>query len=152
MKKLLLVLLLVASIMLCACSNKKNIDKYPAELVHPSADVSVDESQSDLETETEYEGKTYVEAEILRLTKLTTPIDAGDEVTLSISGIPNTRYDIYVYYSKNPVESDDLAPRYSDGDGNITWKWTIPSSIKEGRREIAIVGGGEILRVYLDIT
>lgn len=152
MKKLLVVLLLIAAMLLCACSNKKNVDKYPAELVHPSADVSTDESRSELETETEYEGKTYVDAEILRLTKITTPVDAGDEVILSISGKPNTRYDIYVYYSQNPAESDDLAPRYSDGEGNITWKWTIPSSIKEGRREIAIAGGGEILRVYLDIT
>ena len=128
-------------------------EKFPAEIINPSADSTVDNSLDSTESTSEdiTEEITYKEAEILRVTKFTTPAGAGEEVTLSISGMPNTRYDIYVYYSQNPAESDDLAPRYSDGEGNVTWEWTIPSALKTGRREIAIVGGGEILKIYLDI-
>lgn len=165
MKKLIFIGICVVALIvaLIAVGRGKADDgeEFPAEIINPSADSTTGEVPTGIESESESESEgnsesvveetTYKDAEILRVTKFTTPVGAGEEVVLSISGIPNTRYDIYVYYSQNPAESDDLAPRYSDGDGNITWKWTVPSSVKEGRREIAIVGGGEILRIYLDI-
>ena len=109
------------------------------------------ESKTESETETETEEETYKKAEILRVTKFTSVADNGEEVILSVSGMPNTRYDIYVYYSSKPSSSAELQPRYSDGEGNITWKWTVPSAVKSGTKKIEIIGGGEMLTLYIEI-
>lgn len=93
----------------------------------------------------------YIEARVLRVLHFTSSVKAGDKVTLKLSGYKNTRYDIYVYYSKNPANDDALDPKMSDGDGIVTWTWNVPSSVKAGMRKICIIGGGEILTIYLDI-
>ena len=144
-------------------------ETMPSDIFHTSADSDGGEDVScytaaadtqDLlmtETETESGGEndaslSYKDAEILKLVKLTTPAKGGEMVTLSISGMPLTKYEVYVYYSQKPSDDESLSPKYSDGEGNATWNFTVPSGISEGRRKIAIVGGGEILYVYIDIA
>ena len=168
MKKLILigicVIIMAAGIMLYIDISSGG-ETMPSDIFHSSADSDSvkDASDSDLEsntlmteTETESGGEndaslSYKDAEILKLVKLTTPVESGDKVILSISGKPSTKYDVYVYYSKNPANDENLAPKYSDGEGNATWEFTIPSGISAGRRKIAIVGGEEILYAYIDI-
>ena len=171
MKKLILigicVIIMAVGIMLYIDISSGG-ETMPSDIFHTSADsdggkdASCDTAAVDTqdllvtETETESGGEndvslSYKDAEILKLVKLTTPVESGDKVTLSISGMPLTKYDVYVYYSKNPSNDENLAPKYSDGEGNATWEFTIPSGISAGRRKIAIVGGGEILYVYIDI-
>ena len=166
MKKLILigicVVIIAAGIMLYIDISSGG-ETMPSDIFHSSADSVDATSETDTadlsmtEGATENEngdtdaGLSYKDAEILKLVKLTTPVESGDKVILSISGKPSTKYDVYVYYSKNPAKDENLAPQYSDGEGNATWEFTIPSSISAGRREIAIVGGEEILYVYIDI-
>ena len=166
MKKLIIIgicgIVLVAALIIMGAARDKGSENFGAELVRPSKDTnaSVDSSEGvsednsvleGSETEAASEAVSYKEAEILRVTSFTSVVDAGDEVTLALTGKPNERYDIYVYYSKNPASDDDLEPKMSDGEGNITWRWAVPSSVKAGMREIVIVGGGEMLTIYLDI-
>ena len=165
MKKPIFIIICVAALIVAALIISNIVgggnDEIPADIIRPSADSSdtlvVIEDTSEVESDSENEGgateeqTSYKDAEILRVTKLTTPVYAGEEVTLSVVGLPNTIYDIYVYYSKNPAESDSLQSKCSNGEGKITWTWTVPSGVKAGRKEIAIVGGEEILRVYIDI-
>lgn len=166
MKKLILigicVIIMAAGIMLYIDISSGG-ETMPSDIFHSSADSVDATSETDTadlsmtEGATENEngdtdaGLSYKDAEILKLVKLTTPVESGDNVILSISGKPSTKYDVYVYYSKNPANDENLAPKYSDGEGNATWEFTIPSGISAGRRKIAIVGGEEILYAYIDI-
>lgn len=167
MKKLILigicVIMMAAGIMLYIDISSGG-ETMPSDIFHSSADSvdatsetdTADLSMTEGATETESGGEndaglSYKDAEILKLVKLTTPVESGDKVILSISGKPSTKYDVYVYYSKNPAKDENLAPKYSDGEGNATWEFTIPSGISAGRRKIAIVGGEEILYAYIDI-
>ncbi len=162
MKKLIIlgicVIAIVVAIIIVSANKNNDNENFGAELVRPSKDSteSVESSESvtseeGSELESVSEVETYKDAEILRVVSFTSVVCAGDDVTLTLSGVPNTRYDIYVYYSKNPATDADLEPKMSDGEGKITWTWRVPSSVKEGLREIDIVGGGEILKIYLDI-
>lgn len=172
MKKLIIlgicVIAIVVAIIIVSANKNNDNENFGAELVRPSKDSTdsvgsfenaesiqateglTNEEGSKLEDGSEIE--TYKDAEILKVVSFTSVVCAGDEVTLTLSGMPNTRYDIYVYYSKNPATATDLEPKMSDGEGKITWNWRVPSSVKEGLREIDIVGGGEILKIYLDIV
>ena len=169
MKKLILMglcVIVIAAGIIFYVDMADNDKTIPSDIFFPSADSSDSDTKSESDTQdllmtesatvdessgTGYEELSYKDAEILKLVKLTTPVEGGDKVTLSISGMPVTRYDVYLYYSKSPSNDEDLSPKYSDGEGNATWEFTVPSGIAEGRRKIAIVGGGEILYVYLDI-
>ena len=161
MKKLIIFgacVIAVIIVIIIVSSNKSNDNAdFGAELVRPSKDSAESTyaesvsggDGSESESVSEYE--TYKDAEILRVVSFTSVVEAGDDVALTLSGMPNTRYDIYVYYSKNPATDPDLEPKMSDGEGNLTWEWSVPSSVKAGMREIKIVGGGEILTIYLDV-
>ena len=168
------VVLLVAAFFIIDANKSKQGEKIPSEIFFPSADseedtsektnstvkAESDEASSDSEdsssleessSEAETEEVTYKKAEVLKVIKFTSVVDSGDEVILSLSGMPNTKYDIYVYYSSKPSADESLQPKYSDGEGNIIWKWNVPSSVKSGTKKIEIIGGGEILTLYIEI-
>lgn len=166
MKKLIIlgacVIAIIVAIIIVGANKNDDNESFGAELVRPAKDATEDVESDEVaseessiaessDTEVTSEAISYKDAEVLRVTSFTSVVDAGDEVTLTLTGMPNERYDIYVYYSKNPSTDEDLEPKMSDGEGNITWVWTVPSSAKAGMREIIIVGGGEMLTIYLDI-
>lgn len=161
MKKLIIlglcVIAVIVAIIIVSANKDKDNEEFGAELVRPSKDSAESTYAESVsggdgsESESVSEFETYKDAEILRVVSFTSVVKAGDEVTLTLSGMPNTRYDIFVYYSKNPATDEDLEPKMSDGEGNITWSWSVPSSVKEGLKEINIIGGGEKLTIYLDI-
>lgn len=161
MKKLIIlgacVIAIIVAIIIVGANKNDDNESFGAELVRPSKDTTENAESIEGSTEDNSYGEsvsgseTYKDAEILRIVSFSSVVEAGEEVTLTLSGIPNTRYDIYVYYSKNPATDEDLEPQMSDGEGNITWTWRVPTSVKAGMREIKIVGGAEMLTIYLDI-
>ena len=177
MKKIIAIcvcaVLLVAAFFIIDANKSRQDEKIPSGIFFPSADgeknSSLEQSGSDADAssdgddsssleesseadgETETEEVTYKKAEVLRVIEFTSVVSSGDEVILSLSGMPTTKYDIYVYYSSKPSTDASLQPKYSDGDGDITWKWVVPSAVKSGTKKIEIIGGGEILTLYIEI-
>ncbi len=155
MKRALILLICMSVLCLSSCAGRhdSSSDTFYTGTLYTESESLTDTDTDTIVGDTSISDETgeYIEARVLRVLNFTSRVKAGDNVTLKLSGYKNTRYDIYVYYSKSPSNDSALHPKMSDGEGIIAWTWDVPSSVRAGMRKICIIGGGEILTVYLDI-
>ena len=74
----------------------------------------------------------------ISLVSLDSPVSRGNDVTVSIKGLPNTNYDIDVIYSSGPSKASGLEDKISDSEGNVSWTFKVSSNVKPGTYEVKI--------------
>lgn len=95
---------------------------------------------------------TQAPEQVLKITSVTSPVEAGAMATLTIKGKPNTEYDIKVYYSTKQSDAKGLENKVSSADGTVSWTWKVGSGTKPGTRSITVEGGGEKDKIDFIVT
>ena len=88
----------------------------------------------------------------ISLVSLDSPINRGNDVTVSIKGLPNTNYDIDVIYSSGPSKASGLEDKISDSEGNVSWTFKVSSNVKPGTYEVKISDGKDSASYSLEVN
>ncbi len=88
----------------------------------------------------------------ISLLSMTTPVNRGNEVTVSIKGKPNTTYDIDVIYSSGESRAKGLEDKTSDSEGNLSWTFKVSNNVKVGTYEVKITDGKDSASYSLEVT
>ena len=88
----------------------------------------------------------------INLVSLTSPINRGNDVTVSIKGLPNTNYDIDVIYSSGESKASGLEDKTSDSEGDVSWTFKVSSNVKPGTYEVKITDGENSASYSLEVT
>lgn len=78
-------------------------------------------------------------------------VNRNELTTVSIKGVPNTKYTISVYYSSGASKADGLESKTSDSNGNVSWTWKVGGKTKAGTYRIVIEGGGQETTLYFTV-
>lgn len=87
----------------------------------------------------------------ISLVSLVSPVSRGEDVTVSIKGLPNTTYDIDVIYSSGVSKARGLEDKTSDSEGNVSWTFKVSSNVKIGTYEINITDGKDRVSYSLEV-
>ena len=87
----------------------------------------------------------------ISLVSLDSPVSRGNNVTVSIKGLPNTNYDIDVIYSSGPSKASGLEDKISDSEGNVSWTFKVSSNVKPGTYEVKISDGKDSASYSLEV-
>ena len=88
----------------------------------------------------------------ISLVSLDSPVSRGNDVTVSIKGLPNTNYDIDVIYSSGPSKASGLEDKISDSEGNVSWTFKVSSNVKLGTYEVKISDGKDSASYSLEVS
>ena len=88
----------------------------------------------------------------ISLVSLDSPVSRGNDVTVSIKGLPNTNYDIDVIYSSGPSKASGLEDKISDSEGNVSWTFKVSSNVKPGTYEVKISDGKDSASYSLEVN
>jgi hypothetical protein len=69
----------------------------------------------------------------------------NEDVTITVTGKPNTEYRLRVFYKSESI-ADGLGAKTSDGSGRVSWTWQIGGKTSFGDFHATISGGGEEIR------
>ena len=81
--------------------------------------------------------------QVLKITSVTDPVEAGAKATLTIKGKPYTEYNIDVIYKTTASKAQGLENKISSADGTVSWTWKVGNGTTPGTYTIYISGGGE---------
>lgn len=101
---------------------------------------------------TEPPGPVYSQVGDLRVSPYPLIVHRNEEVTLEVIGLPNTEYDINVYYSSSVSKAKGLENHFSNGNGYVSWTWKIGGSTNFGNYYIDLIGGGVKTRVEFSVV
>lgn len=90
--------------------------------------------------------------QILDILSVTSPVEGGQNATLSAKGKPNTEYDIKVVYSSGESSAKGLENKKADVNGNVSWTWKVGAKTKPGTYTITVKGGGETDTIKITVT
>jgi micrococcal nuclease len=62
----------------------------------------------------------------------------NEAVTVKIQGQANTQYYIEVNYKSGPSTSEDLYPKTSNADGEVSWTWKVGGRSGAGTFDIIV--------------
>lgn len=106
-------------------------------------------------TETSSEGASTSPTEAVTpiiITSYTNSISSGGSAFLEMQGLPNTEYDINVYYSSDASEAEGLENKVSDANGYVRWDWQVEPKTKAGTFKIVISGNGQTTETQFTVT
>lgn len=83
----------------------------------------------------------------MSLISITSPVNAGANLTIKIKGLANTEYSIYVYYNSGISEASGLQDKTSGTDGKVNWTWKVGARTTPGTYRIVVAGGDESFEV-----
>lgn len=81
----------------------------------------------------------------LRLLNLTERVKPGETAAITVSGRPETRYEIEIRFGRNVSTASGLEPKTSDSSGVVSWSWRVGPFSERGEYRILITGGGQTL-------
>lgn len=90
--------------------------------------------------------------QVLDILSVTSPVEGGQNATLSAKGKPNTEYDIKVVYSSGESSAKGLENKKADANGNVSWTWKVGAKTKPGTYTITVKGGGETDTIKITVT
>ncbi len=90
--------------------------------------------------------------QVLDILSVTSPVEGGQNATLSAKGKPNTEYDIKVVYSSGESSAKGLENKKTDANGNVSWTWKVGAKTKPGTYTITVKGGGETDTIKITVT
>jgi outer membrane biosynthesis protein TonB len=73
-------------------------------------------------------------------------VHRNEDVTITVSGAPNTEYRLRVFYTKSESGSGSLGVKTSGADGQVSWTWQIGPGTDPGACYATISGGNENIR------
>ena len=82
---------------------------------------------------------------------MTTPVGKNEDATVTVQGLPNTEYDITVYYPSGISTAEGLEKKRSDADGNVSWTWRIGGNTSLQTHYLTITGGNSAITVYFTV-
>ena len=74
----------------------------------------------------------------INIVSVTSPVNAGSQATLVAKTLPGAQCDITVDYKSGPSSASGLSPKAADGNGNISWTWTVGSRTTPGTWQIVV--------------
>jgi len=88
------------------------------------------------------------------ITFLNAPLSArhGQATTLIVKTSPNTGCSIQVVYKSGPSRAQGLAPKTSDGAGNVSWTWIVGSRTTPGQWPIYVTCGAASNQTSISVT
>ncbi len=81
----------------------------------------------------------------IKVTQMPGTVTNNDYAILRITGKPNTKYKLSVYYSTTVSKAEGTGTKTSDANGIVMWKWKVGANTKAGEHKIVISGGGDTL-------
>ena len=78
--------------------------------------------------------------------------DRNEIATISIVGLPNTRYAITVMYNSGASKAEGLEDKTSDASGRVSWSWKIGGRTAFGTYTATITGGGATKAVQFTVA
>jgi hypothetical protein len=87
----------------------------------------------------------------INLVALSSPIGRNKTASVSIKGLPNTEYEISVFYSSSESSASGLENKFSDDNGIVKWEWKIGGKTAPGEYKIVISGGNESATFYFTV-
>ena len=90
--------------------------------------------------------------QVLKITSVTTPVEAGAKATLTIKGKPGTEYNIDVIYKKTASKAKGLENKTAPASGTVSWTWKVGSNTTPGTFTIYVSGGGERSEIKFTVT
>lgn len=97
-------------------------------------------------------GPVYTQIGTLMVSPYPFIVRRNEEVTLNVIGLPNTEYDINVYYSSSVSKAAGLDNKVSDGSGNVSWSWKIGGKTNSGNYHIDLIGGGVKTKMVFSVV
>jgi hypothetical protein len=70
--------------------------------------------------------------------EVVSPVQQGQNSSVSIQTVPSSVCNISVLYKGKASKDSGLAPKTADAYGNVTWAWTIDSSVPIGTWPITV--------------
>ncbi len=89
---------------------------------------------------------------VLHIVSLTSPVNAGEEVTLCAVGQSGVEYDISVRYASGASTAKGLTAQVAADDGSLLWTFRVSARVAAGDYPITIRGGGEELVCTLTVV
>jgi competence protein ComEC len=83
----------------------------------------------------------------LDIVSVTSPVNAGCKATIAAKTAPGAQCNIKVYYKSGLSSASGLSPKTADGNGNVSWTWTVGSRTTPGNWQIVVeanLGGKSI--------
>ena len=75
----------------------------------------------------------------------------GQAATLIVRTSPNTACTIEVDYKSGPSNAQGLAPKNSDGAGNVSWTWIVGTRTTPGQWPITVTCGSGSNQTYINV-
>lgn len=86
----------------------------------------------------------------LKLIDITSTVSAGSEASVSVQGLPDTKYSISLHYSLGG-KTPSLEDKVSDANGIVSWTWEINEETAAGTCQVEITGGGRTYPADIEI-
>ena len=86
----------------------------------------------------------------IKVTQSPGTVTNNDYAILRITGKPNTKYTLKVYYSTKVSTAEGTGTKTSDANGIVMWKWKVGANTKAGEHKITISGGGDTLETSFE--
>ncbi len=93
----------------------------------------------------------YAQVGSLQISPYPLIVRRNEDITLRVIGLPNTEYDIDVYYSSGASRAKGLENRVTDSSGFVSWTWQIGGKTRIGSSCYIILKGGGV-RTRIDFT
>ena len=85
--------------------------------------------------------------QVLKIVSAPSIVTINQNVTLTIIGKPNTKYNIVLLLpSGNTSKASDLKTKTTDANGKVSWSWKISPGTTHGECSVTISGGDETIK------
>ena len=76
----------------------------------------------------------------------------GETTFIALTGTPNTRYDINVYYPSGVSAAKAFADKFSDENGKVTWEFKVSAKTSAKRLRVVIRSEETYISFYIPVT
>ena len=74
----------------------------------------------------------------VQLTSISSPVKRGHVVSASAHSAPHARCTIKLVVNGHRLNLGGMGARSTNGSGNVSWSWTVPSSTKTGSWPVTV--------------
>lgn len=124
-------------------SGSKETDKKDSETVF-EGNGSLNDIQNTSNNQPKYNN--------LSLVEFTETVSAGDKANISVKGKPHAVYSIEVNYSSGKSSASGLESKMSNGDGIVSWSWTVGSRTAAGKYSVVIKSESVSYIFYFEVV
>lgn len=79
-------------------------------------------------------------------------VKLGEKGSLTIQGVPNTRYTVTANYSNSLGLMTASAAKRAGDDGRVSWDWNVKGDTLPGTYKLLVSGGGKMVTTSYTVT